>query len=161
MIVNNKIGYNIKSQFPLPIPEKKEKSKDSINSKLTKIRSKLSRGKKLTQEELSFLQENDFALYQVAIRVMRDKEALEAQLKNCKTKEEAQAVIGNALGGLNSKDPDYEYKIAARQDSISEYQKSDTYKELPSKLEETNEKKKKEKNALPSGLYGRNGKFHY
>ena len=89
---------------------------------------------------------------------MRECEALEAQLKKCKTKEEVTAVIGNAFSHLNEKDPDVEYITAAKQDAIAEYQKSDTYEKLPSKAEK--EKKEKEEKWIPSGLYNRHGKIN-
>ena len=158
MIVNREMAYQIKKELDIRPMSQKEDSTDAKNKKLMSIRSKLKRGKRLTQSELAFLQENDLTLYQTALRVMREREALEAQLKKCKTKEDVTAVIGNAFSHLNEKDPDVEYITSAKQDAIAEYRKSDTYEKLPSKAE--NKKKEKEPKWSPSGLYNRHGKLN-
>lgn len=53
------------------------------------IVSKLDFGKKLTQEELEYLRENDPQLYAKAVKIALERAQYERQLKRCKTKEEA------------------------------------------------------------------------
>lgn len=92
---------------------------------LARIMAKLKSGKKLTAEEMRFLQAEHPALYQQAARIQVMRNSLETRLKACKSKEEAQRVFSDALSAVSEKDPLKEYIIAAYQDAYEEYQKSD------------------------------------
>ena len=112
---------------------------------LNRIMAKLKSGKKLTAEEMRFLQAENPALYQQAARVQAMRDGLEQRLKNCHSKEEAQTIFANAIGGVSDKDPMKEYIVAAYQDVMEEFQKSDEYKDLPNTEEEAKKEKKRVK----------------
>ncbi len=106
-----------------------------------RIMSKLKSGKNLTQEELNYLSLHNQQLYTTALRVKYQKEALKNRLKNCKSKEEAQEVIDNAIGGVNKEDPDREYLIAGFREVEKEFKKSGDYNRLPYRDEKSERKK--------------------
>ncbi|MCI9080388.1 MAG: hypothetical protein HFH68_16025 [Lachnospiraceae bacterium] len=106
-----------------------------------KIMAKLKSGKNLTQEELNYLSLHNQQLYMTALRVKYQKEALKNRLKNCRSKEEAQEVIDNAIGGVNKDDPDKEYLIAGFREVEKEFKKSGNYSRLPDKDEKSERKK--------------------
>ena len=112
---------------------------------LNRIMAKLKSGKKLTAEEMRFLQAENPALYQQAARVQAMRDGLEQRLKTCHSKEEAQTIFANAIGGVSDKDPMKEYIVAAYQDVMEEFQKSDEYKDLPNTEEEAKKEKKRVK----------------
>lgn len=103
---------------------------------LAKIRAKLERGEKLTAEEMRFLQAEDPILYQQAARVMAMREALENQLKHCSSKEEAEAIYSTAVSSVSEEDPMKTCIIAAYENVMEEFKKSDEYKNLPDTEEE-------------------------
>ena len=105
-------------------------------SYLNRILAKLKSGKKLSSEEMRFLQAEYPALYQQAARVQAMRDGLEQRLKSCRSKEEAQTIFANAMDGVSDKDPMKEYIVAAYQNVMEEFQKSDEYKELPDTVEE-------------------------
>ena len=110
---------------------------------LNKIMAKLKSGKNLTSEELNYLKLHNSQLYMTALRVKYKKQAVENQLKNCKSKEEAQEVIDCAIGGISKDDPDKEYLIVGIRETEKEFKKSEYYKRLPEKKEESERKKLK------------------
>lgn len=61
------------------------------------IRTKLSTGKKLTKEEMDYLQKNDPQLYQKAKSIEAEQKSYEKELNNCKTKEDVQRVRTNRV----------------------------------------------------------------
>lgn len=66
------------------------------SSKLSsQIRTKLAAGKKLTQEEMDYLQKNDPQTYQKAKAIEEEQKSYEEDLKRCKTKEDVQRVKMN------------------------------------------------------------------
>lgn len=146
---------------------KKNDDDENVTHNLNRITAKLKAGKRLTAEEKAFLMKHSPALYQTARRIELQREALEEQLKHAKSKEEANEIIGNALGGVSKKDPDAQYIIAAYQDEAKEFKESKAYSKLPDTKEEakkagkvnTYEPDRKEKEAEKTGLYGRDGMF--
>lgn len=117
---------------------------------LNKIMAKLKSGKNLTSEELDYLRLHNSQLYMTALRVKYKKQAVENQLKNCKSKEEVQEVIDCAIGGIGKDDPDKKYLIAGIRETEKEFKKSEYYKRLPEKKEESERKK------LENYLYDKN-----
>lgn len=111
---------------------------------LNKIMTKLKNGKNLTSEELNYLKLHNPQLYMTALRVKYKKQAVENQLKHCKSKEEAQEVIDCAIGGIGKDDPDKEYLIAGIRETEKEFKESKYYKRLPEKKEESERKKIKD-----------------
>lgn len=58
----------------------------------TQIRTKLATGKKLTKEEMEYLEKHDPQTYQKVKALEAEQKSYEKKLKNCKTKEEVQQV---------------------------------------------------------------------
>lgn len=110
---------------------------------LAKIRAKLKSGQKLTGEEMRFLQAEDPVLYQQAARVQSMRESLEVSLKHSTSKQNAATIYSDAISMIPENDPMKEYIVAAYDDAMKEFKKSDTYQSLP----ETEEDAEKRKNA--------------
>ena len=107
-----------------------------------RVYAKLEAGKELTVEEMRFLQRTNPAMYAKAVRVQNMRKMLKNQLKNCKSKQEAQEVFSRAVSGISDKDPDKEVLVAALKDVYMEFTKSDAYKRLPEKTEEEEDRKR-------------------
>ena len=58
----------------------------------SQIRTKLATGKKLTQEEMTYLEKHDPQMYQKVKAIEAEQKSYEKKLKSCKTKEEVQQV---------------------------------------------------------------------
>lgn len=75
-----------------------KKSADEIKSaRLGSIKSKLIAGRKLSNEEMSYLRENDEELYKKAKHADDAREELKADLKGAKTKQEARQILTRAM----------------------------------------------------------------
>lgn len=120
-------------------------TEEEKSSYLAKIMAKLKSGKKLTAEEMRFLQAEEPQLYQQAARVQTMRDSLEARLSSCSSKEEAQSIYADALGHVSDDDPMKEYIAAAYDDAMKEFQKSDDYQSLPATEKDAAEEKEKEK----------------
>ena len=105
-------------------------SEEEKKAYLAKIIAKLKSGKKLTSEEMRFLQAEDPQLYQQAARVQAMRGS------HSTSKEEAQSVYLDALTHISEDDPMKEYIIAAYDDAMKEFQKSDQYQSLPETKED-------------------------
>ena len=103
---------------------------------------KLKSGKRLTAEEMRFLQAENPQLYQQAARVQSMRDSLEARLSSCSSKEEAQQTYADALTHIGRDDPMKEYIVAAYDDAMKDFQKSDAYRSLPETEEDAKEKDK-------------------
>ena len=76
--------------------EEIRKSQADGSSKLSaQIRTKLATGKKLTQEEMDYLQKHDPQTYQKAKSIEEEQKSYEEELKRCRTKEDVQRVKMN------------------------------------------------------------------
>lgn len=107
-----------------------------------RVYAKLEAGRELTIEELRFLERTNPVMYAKAVRVQNMRKMLKNQLKNCKSKQEAQEVFSRAVSGISDKDPDKEMLVAALKDVYTEFTKSDGYKRLPEKKDEEEEKRR-------------------
>lgn len=107
---------------------------------LAHIQAKLKSGKKLTAEEMRFLQAEYPELYMQAARVQSMRESFEQQLKSCRSKEDVENVFSTSMSLVSDKDPMKEAIVAAYQDAYDEFKQTDAYKNLPQ-----NEKEKAEK----------------
>ena len=107
-------------------------------AELARIQAKLKSGKKLTEEEMRFLQAVDPQLYMQAARIQAMRDSLEQQLEHCKSKEEAAKVFSDTMSMVSDKDPMKEYIVAAYQDAYNEFQKSGKYQHLPQKSSDDN-----------------------
>ena len=135
------------------------------------IRNKLVSGKKLTFEELKYLEEKDPAAYQKAKEIQDAQEGFENALKNCRTKEDVQHVkllhLGAAMTAVNAADHDPNIpagqKLAiilqenAKMKAIEKVEKafveSGAYAQLPSEAE-LKEKIKEEQEELKEKTEG-------
>ncbi len=81
---------------------KEDVQKMRENDNMNAISSKLTSGMELTPEEIEYLQKNAPELYQEYIKSRQEKEAYERQLKNCKTKEEADRLKVNKMSSFLS-----------------------------------------------------------
>lgn len=109
-------------------------------SYLAKIIAKLKSGKKLTPEEMRFLQAEDPVLYQQAARVQSMRESLETRLAHATSKENATSIYTDALSHISDNDPMKEYLVAAYDDAMKEFKQSSDYQKLPETEKEAKEK---------------------
>ncbi len=115
---------------------------------IKKLYAKIQSGKKLTADEMQYLRMNDPVTYMKVARVQAQREALETQLKNCKSKEEAQDIYLDKVSRISEDDPARQELRAAYDDAYDEYKKSGDYKSLPRTEEE---RKRKRENNTKSG----------
>lgn len=108
-------------------------SEEEKASYLAKIMAKLKSGKRLTAEEMRFLQAENPVLYQQAARIQTMRESLETRLAHCSSKEEAEQIYSSALSSVGKEDPMKEYLVAAYDDVYREFRESDAYQALPEK----------------------------
>lgn len=106
-------------------------TEEEKQSYLSKIQAKLKSGKKLTGEEMRFLQAENPALYQQAARVQSMRESLEVRLKHSTSKQNATTIYSDALSMIPEGDPMKEYIVAAYDDTMKEFKKTDEYQSLP------------------------------
>lgn len=111
---------------------------------IKKLYAKIQSGKKLTPDEMQYLRQYDPVTYMKVARVQAQREALETQLKNCKSKEEAQDIYLDKVSRISEDDPARQELRAAYDDAFDEYKKSGDYKSLPNTEEER--KRKREDN---------------
>ncbi len=124
------------------------------SSKLSsQIRTKLASGKKLTREEMEYLQKNDPQTYQKAKAIEEEQKSYEEELKKCKTKEDVQRVRMNrtaaSLSVVNSVKSNPAIPESAKlgiiwqelqknmalEETIGEFVKSGEYAQLPTEAE--------------------------
>lgn len=108
---------------------------------IKKLYAKIQSGKKLTPDEMQYLRQNDPVTYMKVARVQAQREAFETQLKNCKSKEEAQDVYLDKVSRISEEDPARQELRAAYDDAFDEFKKSGDYKSLPNTEEERKRKR--------------------
>ena len=100
---------------------------------IKKIYAKIQSAKKLTQDEMAYLRKYDPVTYMKVARIQAQREALEAQLKSCKSKEEAQELYTDTVSRIPEDDPARKELMAAYDDAYEEFKKSADYGSLPEK----------------------------
>lgn len=123
-----------------------------------KIMQKLRSGKKLTSEEMNYLRVKNPQLYAQAARVQAMRENLKKQLENCRSKEEVEKVYGNSVSMVGKDDPMKEAIVAAYDDVMKEFKKTDKYQALPQKEEDADEKAVKSEKGIIDGNCKKQGK---
>lgn len=103
------------------------------------IRAKLMAGKRLTDEEMRFLQAECPELYMQAARVQNMRASFEQQLKSCKSREEAASLFSHSMSMIGEEDPMKE-AIAAYQEAYQAFQSTGNDSSLPQTAEEDREK---------------------
>lgn len=140
--------------------EEIRKSQADGSSKLSaQIRTKLAVGKKLTQEEMDYLQKNDPQTYQKAKAIEEEQKCYEEELKRCRTKEDVQRVKMNhtaaSLSTVNNvkNNPAIPegaklgimwqelMKTRALEETMGEFVKSGRYAQLPTEAEKAEAEK--------------------
>ncbi len=106
------------------------------NRYLNKIMTKLKSGKKLSAEEMRFLQSENPALYQQVARVQAQRDSLETRMKHATSKKEVQEIFNHAISSVSDEDPMKEYVVAAYNDVKKEFEQTDEYKSLPEEDED-------------------------
>ncbi len=119
----------------------------------SEIRAKLATGKKLTQEEMQYLQKNDPQTYQKAKAIEEEQKSYEEELKRCETKEDVQRIRMNrtaaSLSVVNSVKSNPAIPESAKlgiiwqelqknmalEETISAFIKSGKYSQLPTEAE--------------------------
>ena len=152
--------------------EEIRKSQADGSSKLSaQIRTKLVAGKKLTQEEMDYLQKNDPQTYQKAKAIEEEQKCYEEELKRCRTKEDVQRVKMNhtaaSLSTVNNvkNNPAIPegaklgimwqelMKTRALEETMGEFVKSGRYAQLPTEAEKAEaEKELKEAKEAELGM---------
>ena len=129
--------------------EQTSKSEKQDDSKMMeKIQAKIKSGKRLTSKEETYLKEHNPELYQQYLRIRRMAEALEHQLEKADSKEEVNDIIFHALNGISDKDPYKAAIVAAMDEVIKEFKKSDGYKNLPENEEKIEDGRKARANKV-------------
>lgn len=152
--------------------EEIRKSQADGSSKLSaQIRTKLATGKKLTREEMDYLQKNDPQTYQKAKAIEEEQKSYEEELKRCRTKEDVQRVKMNhtaaSLSTVNNvkNNPAIPegaklgimwqelMKTRALEETMSKFVESGRYAQLPTEAEKAEaEKELKEAKEAELGI---------
>lgn len=113
-----------------------------------KIMAKLKSGKRLTSQEMSYLRLHNPTLYEIAVRVEQERQALRTRLKACKSKEEVQQVVSGQMEVIRAMkeagDPATEYMTAMVEHEVKTLRESHAYAKLPDTIEEARRKKKQQ-----------------
>ena len=113
-----------------------------------KIMAKLKSGKRLTSQEMSFLRMHNPTLYEIAVRVERERQALRSRLKECKSKEEVQQVVSGQMEVIRAMkeagDPAADYMAAMVDHEVQTLRESSAYAKLPDPIEESRQKKQQQ-----------------
>lgn len=120
-------------------------TEEEKESYYNKIMGKLKSGKKLSPEEMRFLQVEHPEMYQQVARVQAMRDGFETRLKTATSKQKAQEIFADSLSHVGDDDPMKEYIVAAYQDAMKNFERSDEYKELPETEEEAKRDKYKKK----------------
>ena len=154
---NNDFTADGSTKLKDPVAQQAEEirmSQADGSSKLSsQIRAKLAAGKKLTREEMEYLQKNDPQTYQKATAIEEEQKSYEEELKRCKTKEDVQRVKMNhtaaSLSVVNSVENNPAIpesaklgiicqelqKCMALEEAISKFVESGQYAQLPTEAE--------------------------
>lgn len=126
-------GFQIKAEWMelfAPTAGMEEEQEKAYEERIMR---KLKTGKKLTAEEMNYLQVKNPQMYIQAARVQTMRENLKSQLENCESKEEAEKIYGDAFSMISKDDPMREPIVAAYDDVMKEFKKTDKYQHLPEK----------------------------
>ncbi len=139
--------------------EIREAQADGSSKLSAQIRTKLAVGKKLTREEMDYLQKNDPQTYQKARAIEEEQKSYEEELKRCRTKEDVQRVKMNhtaaSLSTVNNvkNNPAIPegaklgimwqelMKTRALEETMGEFVKSGRYAQLPTEAEKAEAEK--------------------
>ena len=141
-----KSSAQIKAEFVKEIMDRINgddfKSEEERQAFENKIQQKIKNGAKLSAKEMAYIRRTNPYIYQQVVRVQQRREALKEQLRHCRTKEEAQQVMSNAMTSISDKDPARDAMIAAVQNVSQQFRESEAYQKLPETEEDLKKAKK-------------------
>lgn len=119
--------------------ENNQMSEERKQQQLLRIQQKLQNGSKLTAEELSFIQRYYPEMYPRVMRIQAQRQQLENQLKQAKSKEDAARIYNDAMTSITKEDPDKAALQAAYSKAYAEFKETTQYKSLPEKDKDSKE----------------------
>ena len=133
-------GFNIESVIMDYLDPTAGLSEEEKKAYEERIQQKLKSGKKLTSEEMNYLRVKNPQMYMQAARVQAMRENLEKQLQSCRSKEEVEKVYAGAVSMVGKEEPMKEAIIAAYDDAVKEFKKTDAYQALPATEEDAEQR---------------------
>lgn len=97
--LNQKEKTDVEKFMETFLPDIEEQQK---NNEISAIDTKLKSGQELSDAELEYLKENSPELYKEAMDIKHEREAYEAELRACKTKEDVERLRENKIQGYLS-----------------------------------------------------------
>ena len=94
---NGNLAFQYSSMYEQVSETNKTVSEKIKEARLESIKHKLKRGKKLSDEEMAFLNKNDVNLYRKAKHADDAREELKNELKSATTKQEARQILSRAM----------------------------------------------------------------
>lgn len=94
---NGNLSFTQTSMFEQLNQATKKTTDEVKTARLASIKNKLMSGRKLTDEEMGYLRENDAELYKKAKHADDAREELKAELKGAETKQEAREILTRAM----------------------------------------------------------------
>ncbi len=79
------------------------------------------------------------------------REMLEAQMKHCRSKQEVDETVNDAISHISEKDPDKQALIATYREAYKEFRKTTGYKSLPDTKKEAERRRGKGRRLLWEG----------
>lgn len=125
------------SKITDPLNGMTEEQKQKYKNKIMRL---IESGKKLTNQQMQYIKKYMPEMYPYVLRIQIKKKAFEENLKHCKSKEEANDKYNEALSQIDSEEPMAKAMIAAYDDSMKKFKKSEMYKALPATNKEAKEK---------------------
>ncbi|RDU21807.1 hypothetical protein [Anaerosacchariphilus polymeriproducens] len=135
-VKNGKVAYTFKLDITSYILDKIKNSSNEMTEEekekmSEKIYQKIKSGKKLTPEEERYLQKTNPMLFQQYKRIRAMADAMAAQLKHAKSKQQANDIITTSMSGVSDKDPYKEFVLAALNEVAKAYKSAPGYSLLP------------------------------
>ena len=94
---NGNLNFVQSSTFHQVTASTKKTNSEIKTARLAAIKAKLMSGKKLSNEEMAYLRENDSELYKKAKHADEKREELKSELKGAKSKKEARQILARAM----------------------------------------------------------------
>ncbi len=117
---------------------------DEADSKMSAIMTKAQAGKKLSYDEWEYLRAKNPVMYEKLREVEKEQEAYEEELKHCKTKDEARRLhvskLADILTAAKNGDESALVRLNRLTQTMTEFTKSDEYREMPTEAEEAIER---------------------
>ena len=117
---------------------------DEADSKMSAIMTKAQAGKKLSYDEWEYLRAKNPVMYEKLREVEKEQEAYEEELKHCKTKDEARRLhllkLADILSAAKNGDESALVRLNRLTQTMTEFTKSDEYREMPTEAEEAIER---------------------